>query len=188
MIDGEFHPDLPAMLASGEVDLEACRPDCNRYSIALMKSAYLALCLKYGVPEGDAADQIRRDLLAARDAANKNDVPISAMALGLTIARLYGPVNGTAAPMIRAVLDDDGGAVEGVVLAGRIFVSWFSTRAGQSHAPAGRLVRRLQVGTPEPGTVASVTPLTPGRETRLAELAPCEAMAGGSVSRWPVLR
>jgi hypothetical protein len=166
VIDGEFHPDLPAMLASGEVDLEACRPARNRYSIALMKSAYLALCLKYGVPEGDAADQIRRDLLAARDAANKNDVPISEMALRLTIARLYGPMTGTVAPVIRAVLDDDGGAVEGVILAGRIFVSWSSTRAGRSHAPADRLIRHLHVGTLELGTLASATPLTPRREHR----------------------
>jgi hypothetical protein len=37
-------------------------PDWNRCSLALLKQAYLAACLTFGVPEGEMADETRHDL------------------------------------------------------------------------------------------------------------------------------
>jgi len=47
------------------VELNAMLPDRNRYRLALLKHAYLAACLKFGVLSGAWADEIRRDLVAA---------------------------------------------------------------------------------------------------------------------------
>lgn len=153
VVDGSSHPDIAAMLASGEVDLEACRPDRNRYMIALLKQAYLAACLKFGILENDALAQVRRDLLAARDAGSKHKVPPSSLALGLTVLRRYQPLHSAVAPVVRAVLHEDAGPIEGVLLTGRMFVSWSSTLAVKAPAPVDRLNCRLHVGVPEKGTV-----------------------------------
>jgi hypothetical protein len=100
VIDGASHPDIASMLASGEVDLEACRPDRNRYSIALLKQAYLAACLTFGILEHDRVAAVRRDLLAARKAGSRDEVPPSALALGLTVLRRYEPVERAIAPVV----------------------------------------------------------------------------------------
>jgi hypothetical protein len=113
------NPDVKAMLESGEVDLDALLPDWNRCSLALLKQTYLAACLTFGVLEGELADEIRRDLTAARDVENRRSVPTSRLASGLTIFRTYEPT--TDEPAIRAVLHDPTGPVEGVLLVGRIF-------------------------------------------------------------------
>jgi hypothetical protein len=142
------------MLESGEVDLDALLPDWNRCSLALLKHAYLAACLTYGVLEGEAADDIRRDLIAARDAENRRNVPVSRMASGLMIFRTYEPI--TDEPAIRAVLHDPAGPVEGVLLVGRILVSWSSVIPADVPHTERRLNRQLLVGLPVKGTVTSV--------------------------------
>jgi hypothetical protein len=56
------------------------------------------------------------------------------------------------------VLHEEGDTVDGVVLAGRIFASWSSTLGAEAHGTSGRLDARLEVGTPDDGTVTSVSP------------------------------
>jgi len=160
--DGEFvlvfggraNPDVTAMLESGEIDLDALLPDWNRCSLALLKHAYLAACLTYGALKGEAVDEIRRDLIAARDAGNRRNVPASRMAAGLMIFRTYESI--TDEPAIRAVLHDPAGPVEGVLLVGRIFVSWSSAIFADVPRTDRRLNRQLLVGLPVEGTVTSV--------------------------------
>jgi hypothetical protein len=65
-MNGRYDPAIVDMLKSGQVDLAGLLPDRNRYHLALLKHAYLAACMKFGVLQGDAADEIRRDLIAAR--------------------------------------------------------------------------------------------------------------------------
>jgi hypothetical protein len=111
----------------------------------------LVACLTYGVLEGEVADEIRRDLIAAREAENRRNVPASRMAAGLMIFRTYEPTADE--PAIGAVLHDPAGLVEGVLLAGRIFVSWSSVLPADVPRADRRLSRRLLVGFPVKGTV-----------------------------------
>ena len=83
---------------------------------------------------------------------------VSALALGLTVLRRYEPVRHDFPPVVRAVLHEEGDTVDGITLAGRIFVSWSSTLGAEAHGPSGRLDARLEVGTPDDGTVTSVSP------------------------------
>ncbi|MCM4078305.1 HNH endonuclease [Paractinoplanes hotanensis] len=157
VVDGRAHRDLGTMLASGELDLDAVLPNWDRCKIALLKHAYLAACLTYGVIEGEVADEIRRDLVAARDAKSRQDVPMSRLAMGLTVCRTYEPT--TDEPAIRAVLHEPSGDVEGVLLVGRIFVSWSSAVSAEAPEVGRRqLGRTLEVGAPAQGTVTSVRP------------------------------
>ena len=74
--------------------------------------------------------------------------------MGLTILRTYEPM--TVEPLIRAVMHDPADPVEGVLLAGRIFVSWSSVIPADLPCPERRLSRRLLVEPPVNGTVTSV--------------------------------
>lgn len=47
--------------AGGEVTLEVSPPDENRCRLALLKSMYLALCIKAGVPEANQRIGCRPD-------------------------------------------------------------------------------------------------------------------------------
>ncbi|MDZ5447547.1 HNH endonuclease [Micromonospora sp. 4G57] len=158
IIDGRGDPEITAALASGIVNLDVRPPNRNRYMLALLKSAYLAASLKVDILHDQGAEQVRRDLLAARDASSRKAVPVSALALGLAVLRRYEPVSHDFPPLVRAVLHEEGNTVDGVVLAGRIFVSWSSTLGAEAHGPSGRLDARLEVGTPDDGTVTSVSP------------------------------
>ncbi|MFG1747611.1 MULTISPECIES: hypothetical protein [Micromonospora] len=83
---------------------------------------YLALCIKAGVPKGETADRLRAELLAVRDAKRKADVPVSPIALGLTVLRHWGhPI--TEKSVVLAELQSETGPVLGFLLAGRVFVS-----------------------------------------------------------------
>lgn len=54
------------------------RPDPHRYRLAALKSAYLGACLLLGeIPESPDADEIRTEILAARDLGPGSD-PTSA--------------------------------------------------------------------------------------------------------------
>src|SRR5262249_11570111 len=118
------------------------------------KHAYLAACMKFGVLQGDTADHVRRDLIAARDAANRKAVPESTLALGLTVLRQYQPVRPVTAPVERAIAHEPTRPCHGVLLAGRVFVSW-SSRPFDVHKPAAsrQLRATLQVGGRLDGTV-----------------------------------
>lgn len=160
--DRQSDPAIAEILASGEADLEASRPDRNRYSIALLKSLYLAVCIKSGVPEGEHADRVRATLIAARDARSKDDVPTSPIALELTVLRHYGPPLSNDPVVIAAVQTQDGLLV-GILFAGRVFVSAPPQAEQEAPSPTPRLAVRLKVGKPLQGEVASVFPEPPPR-------------------------
>jgi len=157
LLDGRHDPAIIDMLRSGQVDIAGLLPDRNRYRLALLKHAYLAGCMMFGVLQGEAADEVRHDLITARDAAIRQDVPQSRLALGLTVLRCYEPTSYVRAPVVRAVAYEAAGPCEGVLLAGRVFVSWSSQPVDSQKAAAPRQLRvRLQVGGGVPGTVSSV--------------------------------
>jgi hypothetical protein len=124
---------------SGQVDLMGAQPDRNRYRLAILKHAYLAFCMKFGRPKGEVADEIRRDLTAARDAPSRQDVPQSRLALGLTARRLDGAEATLTAPAARAVVHETAGACEGVILAGRVSSRGLFTEESQTAAEQQRM-------------------------------------------------
>ena len=164
-MNGRYDPAIVDMLKSGQVDLAGLLPDRNRYHLALLKHAYLAACMKFGVLQGDAADEIRRDLIAARDAASRRAVPESRLALGLTVLRRDQPSSPVTAPVVIAVAHEPAGPCHGVLLAGRVFVSW-SSRPFDVHEPAAsrQLRATLQVG----GRLDGARLLGLGTEERMA--------------------
>ncbi|SCL32889.1 hypothetical protein GA0074692_3436 [Micromonospora pallida] len=156
LIDGKSDPSLEEMLRSGEVDLNGLLPDRNRYRLALLKQAYLGMCIALkGIPRGAISDQVRRDLIATRDAPSRQEVPTSALALGQFVRRFNQPQ--TDAPAALAVYSDNGRELSGVILVGRIFVAWEFRDALKSE-PAGTnaIQGHLRVGKPVQGTVISV--------------------------------
>jgi hypothetical protein len=165
LMNGRYDPAIIDMLKSGQVDLAGLLPDRNRYHLALLKHAYLAACMKFGVLQGDAADEIRRDLIAARDAASRQAVPESRLALGLTVLRRHQPSSPVTAPVVTAVAHEPTGPCHGVLLAGRVFVSW-SSRPVDVHEPAAsrQLRATLQVG----GRLDGARLLGLGTEKRMA--------------------
>jgi hypothetical protein len=156
-MNGRYDPAITEMLKSGQVDLAGLLPDRNRYRLALLKHAYLAACMKFGILQSDAADEIRRDLMAARDAASRKDVPESRLALGLTVLRLHQPFPTVTPPAVWAVARETTGPCQGVLLAARVFVSWSSRPVDVQQPTAPRQLRAtLQVGGRLDGTVSSV--------------------------------
>jgi hypothetical protein len=122
-----------------------------------LKHAYLAAYMKFGELPGEAADEIRRDLIAARDAKNRNAVPYSRFAQGLTVLRSYMASRASAPPVMHAAASLGDGEIEGVVLGGSIFVSWSSDLAASNEgaeAPAFRV--RLEIAGKIGGEVTSV--------------------------------
>jgi hypothetical protein len=115
VLNGRYDRAIIDMLASGQVDLTGLLPDSNRYRLALLKHAYLAACLRFGVPEGDGADQVSPDLIAARDAPSRHDVPESRLALGLTVLRRQEPPAEPIPPVVRAVAHEATGTREGIL-------------------------------------------------------------------------
>lgn len=157
LLDVQSHPAIIDMLNSGQVDLAGLLPDHNRYRLALLKHAYLAACMRFGVLDGEAADEVRHDLIAARDAASRQDVPHSRLALGLTVLRFHEPASPVTAPVVRAVAHETTGPCDGVLLAGRVFVSWSSRLTDDRRAATPRQLRAtLHVGGHVDGTVSSV--------------------------------
>ncbi|MEH1017815.1 HNH endonuclease [Micromonospora sp. CPCC 206060] len=164
-VEGGSDPAVREILAAGDVTLEVSLPDKNRWLLALLKSMYLAVCLKVGIPEGEPADLLRAELLAVRNATRKADVPVSAIAHGLTVLRHWGdPISEES--VVLAEVQQETGPLLGVLLAGRVFVSLSSTVGDAVPAPTGRLAHQLQVGVPVKGTVASVRPEPPRQSRR----------------------
>jgi hypothetical protein len=158
--DGRSGDLLGEILATGDVDMQFDAPERQRWSLALLKSVYLALCIKFGVLEGSWADQVRADLIAARDAPGRADVPPSDIAQRLHILRGFGPEPISADPIITGIMHGPDGPLEGVLLAGRLFVSWSPTNEDSTalEAGAGRRVTTMCVGAPIESLVTAVTP------------------------------
>jgi hypothetical protein len=49
-------------------------PDHARWRIALMKHAYLAHCVAYGITDDPVMTQVRNDLINARDSARREQI------------------------------------------------------------------------------------------------------------------
>jgi hypothetical protein len=157
LVDGKIDPAILDMLRTGQVDLAGLMPDRNRYRLALLKHSYLVACMRFGTLVGDVADEIRRDLIAARDAPSREEVPVSRLALGLTVVRFVAPWPGVTAPAIRAIIHEDSGPCEGVILAGQVFVSWSSLIGAIAPAATPRQLRvSLMVGGTMDGTISAV--------------------------------
>lgn len=156
VLDGRADPAVIDMLNSGQVDLSAYLPDPNRSRLGLLKHAFLAACLQFGPLEGTEADAVRADLIAARDAARRYEVPRSRLAMGLTVLRSHdGPI--VEWPVVYAVADIDHAPTHGVVLGGTTFVSW-SSEPREEVEDAAPMNVRLIVGARLEGVVASVMP------------------------------
>jgi hypothetical protein len=155
--EGETGPDVIEMLKSGEVELSGVRPSRARYRLALLKHAFLAGCMEFGIIRGHWADVVRNDLIAARDCGNRRLIPSSAMADGLTVLRYFGP-SLDVPPVAVAVAPVDGVGMDGVLLGGRVFVSWSSEiNTSRKWTDERREVRLpLVVHSPIPGVVKSV--------------------------------
>lgn len=124
--------------------------------LALLKHSFLAACLVPGRLAGEGADAVRRDLIAARDATSRHDVPRSVIALGLTVLRSdNGPRLDW--PVVHCVAElEDGTEVEGVTLAGTTFVSWSSDPVVEAPEATQQVQATLTVGAPVGGIVRSV--------------------------------
>ena len=151
ILDGACDPALDDILQRGAAGLLFARPDRRLYSLALLKHAYLAACMKFGVPEGKAADQVRRDLIAARNASGLQNVPASKLALGLTILRQGKPA--PIPPVVYAIAHLPDGPRPGVILAGRVFVSWSSDLPPDDDGRSQPTSVRLTIGTKLHGSV-----------------------------------
>jgi hypothetical protein len=156
LIDGKSDPDLEEMLGSGEVDLTGLLPDRNRYRLALLKQAYLAMCIKLkDVPQGALPEQVRHDLIATRNAPRRQDVPISTLALGQVVRRFDRPISTN--PAMLAIYNEEGNKCPGVLLVGRVFVAWeFRGTSDERSLGTDKIEGHLHVGEPIRGTVTSV--------------------------------
>jgi HNH endonuclease len=155
LMDGGTDPAVRELLLSGKVDLTAYQPDLNRVRLGLLKQSFLAACLMQGVVEGPEADAVRGDLIAARDAPSRRQVPRSDLALGLTVLRSDdGPRLNR--PVVYCIAEmEDGAEVHGVTLAGTTFVSW-SWEPGIEAAVQEPVRASLTVGVHIDGVVRRV--------------------------------
>lgn len=124
--DGRYEPRLSDMLGIGEFQLTIQPPDPARYRLAALKHAYLAACLnRQAVPDTASAEQIRNDLVAARDAPRDGAFPRSPYADALPMWRSYRQ---PASPVLAVGLADAGRDDERrevmILLAGSVALAW----------------------------------------------------------------
>lgn len=98
-------------------------PHPAQYRTGLLKNAYLAACLSLGgVPLVESADEIRAELLAARDARSRANVTLGDRARNLRCYRTGSVASGPHLALVRAGRDDE--TVYLLSLAGTVLVSW----------------------------------------------------------------
>ncbi len=122
---------LHQMLSSGELQFEFTPPDRRKVRLAALKSAYLAVCLdQRGIPMTTAAEAVRAELIAARDAPDRHAMPESPRAQALSLWRSFGPPQGPSVALARpagpATPSGVGAAGTDVIvwLAGTLGISW----------------------------------------------------------------
>jgi hypothetical protein len=116
--------DLQEVLdAGGDVDLRWRSVDFRRCWLALLKQAYLAFCLRYGIPDDPGANEIRTELIAVRDARSHADLPASPLSERLLVAAQRTAMAGLP-PLVEARAMYQSGPIPGVLLVGRVFVGW----------------------------------------------------------------
>jgi hypothetical protein len=116
-----------------------------------------AECPRNGVPQGPLYDLIRRDLIAARDAVDRDVIPFSVLATGLRFFRVTDLSDEITAPVVAAIGLTASGSDRGVVLGGRLFVSWTLTpNLEQEAVPRPRLSTTMTIGAAMDGMVEAV--------------------------------
>lgn len=124
IIDGPMHPDAEPMLKGPEFALQFTPPNPRLYKLAALKHAYLAACLDLrAIPQTLRADLIRGDLVAARDAPSRREIPASEYALSMPLMRTHEQPRG---PLVALgyVQRPDGLAEWWLSLAGTLAVPW----------------------------------------------------------------
>lgn len=135
---GERDPDVlgDAFRAGGQVVSHQAWPHPNQYRTGLLKSAYLAACLSLrGVPILESANEIRAELLAARDAPSRAAVAMGERARELKVWRTGSAASGPPLTLVRTVPElspeGEGGNAQPstggeylISLAGTLLVSW----------------------------------------------------------------
>ena len=114
------------MIRSGTFWLDFRPPDPSRFKLAALEHAYLAACLYLGyVPLFSEAEQIRAELVAARDTPRRLPPPPSAHAERLALYRSDLPPQGAPLAIVATRPDDPNERPEYLIsLAGTLFVSW----------------------------------------------------------------
>lgn len=127
-----------ALRRGGEFTVDFREPDMARVRLAALKHAYLAACLAMrGIPYSTTADQIRAELLAARNVRAREPMPHSAVAAGLEIRRSYAPPSGpSVAIMAPRPLPATGPLDAWISLAGVVAVRWPLTEWTLTAVPA----------------------------------------------------
>jgi hypothetical protein len=143
------------MVPKTTVTLIAEGPDQVRWRIALMKHAYLAHCIAYGITDDLTMTQVRNDLINARDSARREQVHPSKVADSMLVMRT-GQRAERLASIVVAQAEHEDGCVEGVILAGQVFVSWPSADGPSRRRPEQRSDRvsvGLTLGYPVGGVI-----------------------------------
>lgn len=105
--------------ASG--DVRFIQPRRAEFMNGLLKSAYLAACLHLKtVPDVPSSAEIRRELLAARDARSRRDVALGSRAASLNAYRTDRPATGPQLALMRDATDSR----FLISLAGTVLVDW----------------------------------------------------------------
>lgn len=155
LMDESADPGVRELLLSGQIDLTVYEPDLNRVRLALLKHAFLAACMAFGPLEGPEADAVRADLIAARDAPSRHEVPRSDIALGLTVLRSKGTPR-TNEPVLRSIATGaDNEELHGVTLAGT-FVSWSWEPGAEPQQKQQPVRASFTLDGPIPGVVRDV--------------------------------
>jgi len=124
--EGAVDPQIADKFQGGaNFNLHYSPPDIRRVRIAALKSAYLAACLVTGeiltTPE---ADQVRAELLAARDQRRRDTPLLGPAAQAIRLARTHGPALPGQIALVHAQPSDDSDPHFAVSLAGTLLVSW----------------------------------------------------------------
>ena len=143
--DGDEHLDL-VLRAGGEMTLRWRSIDYRRCWIALLKQAYLASCLRFGILDGSLPEAIRAELISVKDARSRTAIPRTPIAERLKVATRAEPIAGVP-PVVEVKAMSETGPIPGVLLVGRVFVGW-------ALGPARE--------TPMPGSSEYSIPLTVG--------------------------
>lgn len=88
MQDGRADPAIQELLDGGQVDMHFIEPDVSAIKIGAIKNAYLAACLHLKeVPRTDRAEEIREELVAARDSVRGGRLQLSPLFQSIRLSR-----------------------------------------------------------------------------------------------------
>ncbi len=138
LVMGAIDDGVRQMLIAGQFEAEFAPPDPERYRIAALKHAYLAACLHLRtIPLGSTADEIRHELLQARDASRSGPVPPSTHADLLQLSRSFDAAPDLPPLALVTLVDQEDNELERIVLAGTLALSWPFADIPLSAKPSG---------------------------------------------------